>query len=175
MIENPANELPEVTLQGLFDKTVLAYKRSEHSTAYLPNNHEASILLKEEIFPLSESAIQEKHWQSALAMQGLWISQTLHPEISDKEWLNLLKYSFISKVMTPATSYLVVENEAQKAMLQKKQQQVLSGNKSLDLGEDTQRMSEPELILLATLAGVILWWRKIRYRPFKRGNLLKRQ
>ncbi|MEP6362759.1 MAG: hypothetical protein ABJ287_10250, partial [Balneola sp.] len=59
-------------------------------------------------------------------------------------------------------SYLVVENEAQKEMLKKKQEQVLSGNKSLDLGEDTQRMSEPSMILLVILLGLILWFREKR-------------
>ena len=84
------------------------------------------------------------------------MSQTIHPETSDKEWLNMVKYSFISKVMTSVTSYLVVENEAQKAILKKKQEQVLSGNKSLDLNEDTQRMSEPSLWVLAILLGLVL-------------------
>ena len=95
-------------------------------------------------------------------MQAQWNSQILHPENSDREWLNLVKLSFISKVMTPVTSYLVVENEAQKEMLKKKQEQVLSGNKSLDLGEDTQRMSEPSMILLVILLGLVLWFREKR-------------
>ena len=43
--------------------------------------------------------------------------------ISEKNWINLVQYSFISKIMNPTTSYLVVENEAQKAMLKKKQEQ----------------------------------------------------
>jgi hypothetical protein len=67
--------------------------------------------------------------------------------------------------MTPVTSYLVVENEAQKAMLKKKQEQALSGNKSFDLGEDTQRMSEPGLMLLAILFGLLIWYREKRKRP----------
>ena len=66
--------------------------------------------------------------------------------------------------MSPVTSYLVVENEAQKAMLKKKQEQALSGNKSLDLGEDTQRMSEPSLILLTILFGLAIWYREKRKR-----------
>jgi hypothetical protein len=120
--------------------------------------------LKKDIFGVTEVEIIEKNWQSALKMQGQWTSQILHPETSDKEWLNMVKYSFISKVMTPVTSYLVVENEAQKAMLKKKQEQALSGNKSLDLGEDTQRMSEPSLILLTILLGLILWFKEKRKR-----------
>ena len=57
--------------------------------------------------------------------------------------------------MTPITSYIVVENEAQKAILKQKQDKVLLSNQSLDLGEDTQRMTEPSLILLITLLGLI--------------------
>lgn len=166
LTENPITELPEILRECMFCETVLEYKLSDNSIAYLPNNNKPSIILKKGIFEVSESEIKEKNWQSALTMQGQWTSQVLHPEISDKEWLNMVKYSFISKVMTPVTSYLVVENEAQKAMLKKKQQQALSGNKSLDLGEDTQRMSEPSLILLTILFGLVLWYREKRKRQW---------
>jgi hypothetical protein len=69
--------------------------------------------------------------------------------------------------MTPVTSYLVVENEAQKAILKKKQEQVLSGNKSLDLGEDAQRMSEPNMIIVFVLFGLTLLYIERRKRKLK--------
>ena len=162
LIENPAKQLPEILRECRFCETVLEHKLSDNSSAFLPNNNEPSIILKKDIFEVSETAIKERNWQSALTMQGQWTSRILHPENSDKEWLNMVKYSFISKVMTPVTSYLVVENEAQKAMLKKKQEQALSGNRSLDLSEDTQRMSEPSLILLTILLGLALWYREKR-------------
>jgi hypothetical protein len=166
LLENPIEELPENIQECMFCETVLEFKLSDNSIAYLPNNNEPSIILKKDIFEVYESEIKEKNWQSALTMQGQWTSQILHPEISDKEWLNMVKYSFISKVMTPVTSYLVVENEAQKAMLKKKQELALSGNKSLDLGEDTQRMSDPSLILLTILLGLAIWYREKRKRQW---------
>ena len=149
----------------------LEYKLSDSSIVYLPINNEPSIVLKKDIFKTNASEIKEKNWQSALTMQAEWMSQTLHPETSDKEWLNLVKYSFISKVMTPVTSYLVVENEAQKAILKKKQEQVLSGNKSLDLDEDTQRMSEPSLWVMLILLALAFWYRrKIKKHSRKKIN-----
>ena len=162
LTENPLKELPETIRECMFCETVLEYKLSDNSSVYLPNNNEPSIILKKDEFEVNDTVIQEKNWKSAMIMQGQWNSQILHPETSDKEWLNLVKYSFISKVMTPVTSYLVVENEAQKAMLKKKQELVLSGNKSLDLGEDAQRMSEPSLILLVILLGLAIWYREKR-------------
>lgn len=166
LTENPIKELPEILRECMFCETVLEYKLTDNSVAYLANNNQPSIILRKDIFEISETEIKEKNWQSALTMQGQWTSQILHPEISNKEWLNMVKYSFISKVMTPVTSYLVVENEAQKAMLKKKQEQALSGNKSLDLGEDTQRMSEPSLILLTILLGLVIWYREKRKRQW---------
>ncbi|HLW41661.1 MAG TPA: MSEP-CTERM sorting domain-containing protein [Flavobacterium sp.] len=157
---NPLKELPEIKRECMFCETVLEYKLSDNSIAYLPNNNQPSVILKKAVFDVNETEIKEKNWQSALIMQAQWTSQILHPENSDKEWLNLVKYSFISKVMTPVTSYLVVENEAQKAMLKKKQEQVLSGNKSLDPGEDTQRMSEPSLWILVLLFALVIWYRR---------------
>jgi len=62
--------------------------------------------------------------------------------------------------MTPSTSYLVVENEAQKAVLRNKQKLVLAGNKNLDLNDDTQQMSEPSWWIVVLLFGVYLWRRQ---------------
>jgi hypothetical protein len=164
LVEKPSAQLLEILSDSMFCETVLEYKLPDKSVAYLSNNNEPGIILKKDVFDVSEAEFKEKDWQSALTMQGKWRSQILHPETSDREWLNLVRYSFLTKVMTPVTSYLVVENEAQKAMLKKKQDQALSGNKSFDLGEDTQRMSEPGLMLLAILFGLIIWYREKRKR-----------
>jgi hypothetical protein len=149
---------------------VIEYRFKNNSIAYLPDNGQASIVLKSDNFEIAENDIKEKNFASGLTMQGMWRSQILHPEKSDLEWLNLVKYSFRSKIMMPVTSYLAVENEAQKAILKKKQSQVLSGNKSLDPGEETQPMSEPGLILMTILLGFILL---IRYKSkwIKSGQL----
>jgi len=163
LTSNPFQQLSD-TLQYSFGKTVLEYEFNNNSITYLSNNDEPSIVLKNDIFEVLENQIKENNWQTALVMQGKWNSQVLHPETSNGEWLKLVKYSFLSKIMTPVTSFLVVENEAQKAMLKKKQEQVLSGNKSYDVGEDTQKMSEPSFILLTLLLGLALWIREKRKR-----------
>ena len=159
LIDKPS--MPIDSIEYSFDQVVFPYK-SGQTIAYLPNDNKPSIILKNEIFELSDSSIKEKNWTSALEMQGKWMSQVLHPETSDDSWLDMVKFSFMSKVMTPVTSYLVVENEAQKAMLRKKQQQALAGNRSLDLDEDAQRMSEPGLLVLAFALGLALWIRERR-------------
>ncbi len=161
LMTKPSESLPD-SLSNYNGNTVLEYKVNDNAVIYLPDNNKPTILLKSDIFETSENEIKDKSWESALIMQAKWTSQILHPETSDKEWLRLVKYSFMSKVMTPVTSYLVVENEAQKAALLKKQKQVLSSNKSLDLGEDTQRMSEPGLVLMAILFGFALWIKEKR-------------
>jgi hypothetical protein len=157
------NMLSAMRIHSL-NQNVLEYIFPCGSIAYLPDDNQPSIVLKNDIFEVNPQEIREKNWQSGLVMQAQWHSQILHPEISDKEWQNLVKNSFISKIMTPVTSYLVVENEAQKAILKKKQEQVLSGNKSLDLDENTQRMSEPSLWLLIILLGISLLYKQTRKR-----------
>jgi hypothetical protein len=155
LVSNPIQPLSD-TISYSLTNSVFEYKLNDNSIYYLPQNNKSSIILKANVFEISETEIKEKNWETALTMEGMWRSQVLHPETSNEEWLSLVKYSFISKVMTPLTSYLVVENEAQKAILKKKQEQVLSGNKSLDLGEDAQRMSEPNMIIVIVLFGLTL-------------------
>ncbi|BAO76611.1 membrane protein, putative [Winogradskyella sp. PG-2] len=142
--------------------SVLPWPNSSQPLAYLPNNNKADIVLKSSIFEIDEADIKSKNWNSGLLLQGKWMSNILHPEYSENEWNNQVKYSFMSKIMTPLTLYIAVENEAQKAILKKKQEEVLSGKKSLDLNEDTQRMSEPELFILLILFGVFLLYKRKR-------------
>jgi len=163
LMENPKKEITD-RLECTICGAVVEYKLSDGTIVYLSNNNEPSIVLKNDIFEVNPQEIQEKNWQSGLTMQAQWRSQILHPEMSDKGWLNLVKNSFISKIMTPVTSYLVVENEAQKAILKKKQEQVLSSNKSLDLDENTQRMSEPSLWILTILLGLALLYKQTKIK-----------
>jgi len=151
------------TLAYSFSDTVLEYT-SGKMHIYLPRNNEPAIILKNENLIVADSMIKEKNWQSALMMQAKWTAQVLHPETSGNEWLPTVKHSFMSKVMTPVTSYIVVENEAQKAILKKKQEEVLSGNIALDLNEDAQKMSEPGLIVMIVLLVAFLWYTEGRKR-----------
>ncbi|MFN8360909.1 MAG: MSEP-CTERM sorting domain-containing protein [Candidatus Kapaibacterium sp.] len=162
LLTNPMEPLPD-TLPHSFSHPVAEYVVAGKKF-YLPDNNQASVVLVNDRFDVLEQDIKEKNWHSALMMQGKWQSQILHPETSDKEWLDLVRYSFISKIMTPVTSYLVVENEAQKAILKKKQEQVLASNKSLDLGEEAMQMSEPGTIITAILLGLGIWYRQRRRR-----------
>ena len=141
---------------------VLAYPNKKNPIAFLRNNNVASIVMKKPLFDIGDSQITAKNWESGLKMQGEWISQLLYPETTNEKWLTSVKHSFMSKIMTPQTSYIVVENEAQKAILKKKQDQVLSGNKNLDLNDDTQRMSEPSFIIVVLLLLFLLWVREKR-------------
>jgi hypothetical protein len=78
--------------------------------------------------------------------------------------LHIIENSFKTKIMTPLTSYIVVENEAQEKVLLEKQKQILSTKKQLDLGGATQ-MSEPSLwMLLIPLIGIAVLKRVKSYR-----------
>lgn len=137
----------ELEIKVKFGNKVLKYVYGKDKTAYLPDDKKASIILKKPVFKTSLDEVGGD-WSSALSLYSQWNSHILNPKQGEKEWLNLVQNSFVTKIMTPITSYLVVENEAQKAILKKKQGQVLSGNKSLDLDEDTPRMSEPSWYIL---------------------------
>jgi len=89
---------------------VLEYQLSDNSVVYLKNEKQPSIILKKDIFGIPANEIKEKSWNNTLALQGQFLTQILHTESADKKWFNLVKYSFKSKIMTPQTSYIVVEN-----------------------------------------------------------------
>ncbi|MCL6296563.1 MSEP-CTERM sorting domain-containing protein [Jejuia spongiicola] len=159
LVRNPKDFVNDNTVVDI-DNEVLAWPNPISPVAYLPNDSLPNIVLKNSVFDFRENAIGESNWNTGLHLQGKWLSDIFYPENTQTDWNNAVKMSFKSKIMTPLTSYIVVENEAQKAALLKKQKEVLAGKKSLDLNERTQRMSEPKLILLLILIGVFLFLRR---------------
>lgn len=145
---------------------VLAYQSGKH-IFYLPDDDQPSLLSKQLQPPVLDDKTIGKDRLTALRLEARKIAHTLNPKLAGAEWVQTIRYSFMSGLLCAETAYMVVENDAQKAMLLKKQQQTLANHKNLDLGTDSQRMSEPDWWWL--VLGLLVW-AAIRQR--KRLSLL---
>jgi hypothetical protein len=121
---------------------VVAFPDSLRPEFYLRKDDQPSVVIKGRPASVVEKAEGESQWQNALQLHGRWLSHVFYPQYTAEDWLPLVKTSFASHTMTPVTSFISLENEAQRKMLLKKQEEVLHANKSLDLDSET-RMSEP--------------------------------
>jgi len=142
------------------DPQVRIFNLKDGTTRYLPDNQESSIVLKSAKVELDIKDIEEGSWDSGLSMQAKVRSQLINPDPSQKEWHDQVKASFKSKIMSPVTSYIVLETEAQRALLLKKQKEMLSGHKSLDAEEEQRNMSEPELWILLLMLGLFMTYKR---------------
>lgn len=141
-------------------ENVIAWPNEKNVIAWLPDNDEGSVVLEKSLINLDEDFLKEKRWVSGLNLQGAWMSQNFHHDDSGQSWLDQVKGSFRTKIMTPFTSYISLENDAQRKALLQKQEEILSGKYSLDAGSDVNRMSEPGLILVVILFGLFFILRK---------------
>ena len=159
--------VPESTIiQKLPKPTVYAFPNVQNPIAYLPDEPGAAVVLEDTQFDYTNFDLDGKTWENALLLEGINQSLIFNPYKSNKLWVPTVKNSFRTEIMTPFTSYLAVENEAQKQALLEKQKQTLSGKKSLDTDEE-RRMSEPSFILLLALLVLVLG---IKYFSKKRSN-----
>ncbi len=102
-------------------------------------------------------------WAQAIA---LWVNNHRYaasPGSAAIDLKELVEQSRSSGVMIPATSYIVVENEAQWRILQKKEGQKLEQNEALDFLETPA----PGALYIALGFGGWLLWRKRRLLAFK--------
>ncbi|WP_291724195.1 MSEP-CTERM sorting domain-containing protein [Bernardetia sp.] len=91
-----------------------------------------------------ESFEKLNKYEQALSLQNLNETMALYPTQSDKRWLEQVQKSFTARLLTPVTTFMVLETESQRKALLKKQEEVLNGKRFLDL-TDTRRSSEPSL------------------------------
>ncbi len=159
---NPHHQMTGFRVADIGEVTMLAYPDAENPVAYVADNQKASIVVRKEAAnTLKSKKWERKNWNNALALHALQRDYILDTDNQDAKWLSLIQRSFQTHIMSPFTSFIVVENEAQEAALREKQRQVLNSKASLDtVEEDMKRMSEPALWLLLLLMGLVVGIRR---------------
>ena len=102
--------------------------------------------------------LNEDHSQlsALLSLSGAWVHHTLHPSRTEQNWIQIYRHGIRANILSPLTSFTVLENETQMKTLRKKQQQALNSEKYLDTGEDFIEMSEPSAIILLIVFCLLL-------------------
>jgi hypothetical protein len=126
---------------------VLAWPDDKSPIAFLPDDNQATIVLKPSVLETSAADLRGISWENGLMLQGMWMNMELFPSKTEGNSLSLIKQSFRTGIMIPLTSFIALENEAQRQALLRKQERVLSANKSLDIGEESE-MSEPGMAIM---------------------------
>ncbi|MCI1189168.1 MSEP-CTERM sorting domain-containing protein [Hymenobacter sp. DH14] len=139
---------------------VRAWPDAAHPRVYLPATPEPAVVVTGRPTVPTAEAPAPSRWLAGLLLRGYGQWQSFHPEITDRERVPFIQASFRAGILTPFTSFLALENDAQKAALHRKQEQTLAANASLDTVENDQvqptatPIDSGALLLLA--AGLLL-------------------
>jgi hypothetical protein len=114
---------------------VRAWPNAAHAQAYLPDTDEAALVLPHPAAQLAVPSGASTRWATGLLLHGFEQWQSLHPEAAERGHVPFIQASFRASILTPLTAYLALENDAQKAALQRKQEEVLAANLNLDAQE----------------------------------------
>lgn len=114
---------------------VRAWPTAAHAQAYVAATDEAAIVLPYPAAALAVPAGAPTRWLTGLLLHGFDQWRGLHPEAAERGHGPFIQASFRAGILTPLTAYLVLENDAQKAALRRKQAEVLAANANLDAQE----------------------------------------
>ncbi|GAB3634787.1 hypothetical protein GCM10027422_03770 [Hymenobacter arcticus] len=144
---------------------VRAWPTAAQPRAYLPDDGRPSVVLSQPAAALAVPTAAASRWQTGLLLRGCAQWQALHPAAADAQHLAFIQASFRSRLLTPLTAFLALENQAQKQALYRKQAQTLAANASLDAQEAEPPTAAtavplddyaPWLLLLGV--GLGSWW-----------------
>lgn len=151
------------TTSSITPDAVLPWPDVSDIKAYLSDDTSTSIVLNNSDYELNSDKVMSS-LDTGFMLKAAAASMFLHPEKAGSKTLEIVKASIKTGVMSPLTSYIVLENEAQEKVLLEKQNKILSTKKPLDIGEPSQ-MSEPSLIVVALITAVFVL--VVRYRRRK--------
>lgn len=102
------------------------------------------------------SVITNPRYQKAAAAWLRYADWLQRPAGRDDERARIVEASRAANVLTPLSSFIVVENSAQWRLLEQKEKQKLDNADALEI----QKAPEPETWLLAAGFAVWMWWRR---------------
>lgn len=146
-------------LKPEFHNQVLAWSFEGAVKSYIPDSEKPSVVILDKKSLKTAEINLNKDWQGALFLRGSWLLHNFYP--SEESWRDNLRISFTTGIMTPLTSWIVVENEAQETALIRKQKSVLKGKEFMDTEAAPLEMSEP-VVLPAILFFIFLLWKRKR-------------
>ncbi|WZL72983.1 MSEP-CTERM sorting domain-containing protein [Clostridiaceae bacterium 35-E11] len=135
---------------------VLTWKSQEDKILYLPDNGEDSIVLTTDILAIKEQDLKGSKWENAVILKAMYMHQQLHPEKAWEQSLEIVKGSISKHVMSPLTSYIVLENQAQERAMLEKQKQILATTKPVEVGDLTEMNEPPIAIMLLLGIGLLI-------------------
>ncbi|MCC5917194.1 MAG: MSEP-CTERM sorting domain-containing protein [Cryomorphaceae bacterium] len=96
-------------------------------------------------------------WGNGMVLQSAHKQRVINPKNYDSYWLPLVQQSFFAGVLTPVTAFIVVETDAQREMLARKQAEVLKGDARFDVSDQLMGMSEPKGIFWLLIICGLFW------------------
>lgn len=143
------------SIKNIENASVLYWKGNNGRNFYIKDNDEDSILLTEDNFNMYEDNLANNKWESGLLLKVMYMNYLINPQKRLENALAIVKNSINHNIMSPLTSFIVLENEAQEKVLKLKQEQILKSDKPIDI-DDMVQMNEPSIILLVICILIII-------------------
>lgn len=154
-------------VSNISDIPVLVWKNKDGKIFYIPDDKEDTLILTESDIVLDK--VGSTTWESGVLLEALYRSYLLEPHKQTQKTHEVVKLSISTKVMSPLTSFIVLENEAQEKVMLEKQKQILESTKPIDIEDMTARdlanrntteMEEPSVYIIAFMILCYIWIRK---------------
>lgn len=159
-----ASDSREQAAERIFVDSVGVLKDGKGRT-HLVSLHAGSVLLPfADTGDVPSADAKITPWEHAAAIALKEARLALLCERGDATWKEILKEAFAHGILSRSTAYLAMETATQENMLRAKQQEVLRGDRNMDIDrQETQqtRMSEPGFWLLIPVLGLI-WFQRPR-------------
>ncbi len=164
MLENRINGSGLYT-EKIQPKSVLAWPDKDNPLAFLRDDGSDSVVIKKDNLNIDVDMSIGSDYNSAVLLEAMNMSLALHPEKYNAKVFDIVKGSIKSRIMTPFTSFIVLETQAQEKVLMEKQKEILSSGGAFDAGENEQvEMSEPSILIIAVLFVLLIVVKRSRRR-----------
>lgn len=165
-----ASDSREQAVEGISVDSVGVLKDGKSRT-HLVALHAGSILLPFlDTGEVPSSRAKISAWEHAAAIALKESRLALFCERGDATWKGILQEGFAHGILSRSTAYLAMETATQENMLRAKQQEVLRGDRNMDVDRQEMqltRMSEPGLWILVPVLGLVWVQRRRRMRQLR--------